>query len=166
MKKIISLVLAFCLVVSVLSISATAKIGDIIGYAKYTDIAAYINHYPITSYNINDYTAIVVEDLRNYGFDVTWNGDNRTLTVERNSETQISGKEKVYKYSYSAGKNSFPYVETDIVTYVNGQAVTSYNIGGQTCIYLDVLSVYGGVEWCADIRAIKLGISGLPVKEY
>ena len=166
MKKIIITVLVCAVVVVAMSISAFAAIGDVLGYAKYTDIAAYINNYPITSYNINDYTVIVVEDLRNYGFDVTWNGDARTLTVVRNGQTEITGKENVYKYSYKAGQNSFAYVETDIVTYVNGQPVTSYNIGGQTCIYIDALSVYGGVEWNQDIRAIRLGIYDLPVKDF
>ena len=166
MKKVFTLLLICVIAITALSISASAEIGDIIGYAKYTDIAAYINNYPITSYNINDYTVIVVEDLRNYGFDVTWDEDARTLTVVRNTQTEITGKSNVYKYSYKAGQNSFPYVETDIVTYVNGQPVTSYNIGGQTCIYIDALGIYGGVEWNNDIRAIKLGIHDLPVKDF
>lgn len=166
MKKSIFKILVMVLIVAAMSTVAFAAIGDVLGYAMYTDIAAYINHYPITSYNINGYTAIVVEDLRNYGFDVTWNQDARTLTVVRNNATEIIGKSEVYKYSYKAGQNSFAYVETDIVTYVNGQPVTSYNIGGQTCIYIDTLAIYGGVEWCPDIRAIKLFVNDLPIIEY
>ncbi len=123
-----------------------AKTGDVLGYAKYTDISAYINHYPITSYNINDYTAVVAEDLRNYGFNVEWNGENRSLFITKNADaTQITPYGTVYKHSAKAGQNSFPYLQTDIVTYVNGSKVDSFNIDGRTCIYIDALSPYGEV---------------------
>lgn len=164
MKKILFTALILALIITAMSTVAFAAIGDVLGYAKYTDIAAYVNNYPITSYNINDYTTVVVEDLRYYGFDVTWSNETRTLTVERNGQTKINGKEGVYKYSSLAGQNSFPYIETDIVTYVNGQPVTSYNIGGQTCIYIDALRTYGGTEWLPDIRAIKLWVNGVESK--
>ena len=164
-KNICLIIVVFC-IISLFSIATSAKIGDVLGYAKYTDISAYINNYPIKSFNINDYTAIVVEDLRNYGFDVVWNGYNRTLTVTKNSNATIVGSPNVYKYSYKAGQNSFAYVETDIVTYIEGQPVQSFNIGGQTCIYMDVLGIYGGIEWSQEIRAIKLSISDFPSKAY
>ena len=144
-----------------------AKTGDILGYAKYTDISAYINHYPITSYNINDYTAVVAEDLRNYGFNVVWDGENRDLFITRNFDaTQIIPYGTVYKYSAKAGKNSFPYLETDINTYVNGNKVESFNIDGKTCLYIDALAPYGEVAWVPEIRAIKLWIKNLPIKDY
>lgn len=143
-----------------------AKTGDVIGYAKYTDIAAYINHYPITSYNINDYTVVVAEDLQNYGFDVEWNGANRTLSIKRNKWYEMKPSGQVYKYSSKLGQNSYPYLETDIVTCVNGQKVDSFNIGGKTCIYLDALSSFGEVVWVPEIRALKLWINALPMKEY
>lgn len=165
-KKLLNLVLCSILLVSALSTVGHAKTGDVIGYAKYTDIAAYINHYPITSYNINDYTVVVAEDLQNYGFDVEWNGTDRTLSIKRNKWYEIKPSGQVYKYSSKLGQNSYPYLETDIVTYVNGQKVDSFNIGGKTCIYLDALSSYGEVVWVPEIRALKLWINALPMKEY
>lgn len=166
MKKILNLFLCVAVLNSLLSTACFAKAGDVIGYAKYTDIAAYINHYPITSYNINDYTVVVAEDLQNYGFDVEWNGTDRTLSIKRNKWYEIKPSGQVYKYSSKLGQNSYPYLETDIVTYVNSQRVDSFNIGGKTCIYLDALSSFGEVVWVPEIRALKLWINALPMKEY
>lgn len=166
MKKFFSLILSMSMILGMVTVTY-AKTGDILGYAKYTDISAYINHYPITSYNINDYTAIVAEDLRNYGFNVVWDGENRSLSITKNSDaTQITPYGTVYKYSAKAGQNSFPYLQTDIVTYVNGSAVESFNIDGKTCVYMDALSSYGDVIWVPEIRAIKMWISDLPQTTY
>lgn len=152
---------------TLLPTTSFAKTGDIIGYAKYTDISAYVNHYPITSYNINDYTAVVAEDLQNYGFNVVWNGDERSLSISRNdSATAITPYGTIYKYSAKAGQNSFPYLETDIKTYVNGHKVDSFNIDGKTCVYIDALAPYGEVVWIPETRAIKFWLEGLPIKEY
>jgi len=156
MKKLVSLLLSVSFIFATFTTSF-AKTGDVIGYAKYTDISAYINHYPITSYNINDYTAVVAEDLRNYGFNVEWNGDSRSLFITKNdTATQITPYGTVYRYSAKAGQKSFPYLQTDIITYVNGNQVESFNIDGKTCVYIDSLAPYGEVAWVPEIRAIKL----------
>jgi hypothetical protein len=96
MKKFITAFCAIGIVITALSTTALANIGDTIGYAKYTDISAYINHYPIASYNINDYTAIVAEDLRNYGFDVAWNGNDRSLSITRNNNARTGQNKRMY----------------------------------------------------------------------
>ena len=165
-KKFFSLVLSISMMLEMVTVTY-AKTGDVIGYAKYTDISAYINHYPIISYNINDYTAVVAEDLRNYGFNVVWDGENRSLSITKNTDaTQITPYGTVYKYSAKAGENSFPYLQTDIVAYVDGNKVESFNIDGKTCIYIDALAPYGEVVWVPEIRAIKLWIEDLPIKDY
>lgn len=166
MKKFIKFILCTALLTTALSLTTFAKSGDIIGYAKYTDISAYINHYPITSYNINGNTAVVAEDLANYGFNVVWNNSARTLTVTRSGGTTITPYGTVYKYSSKVGQNSFPIYETDIVTYVNNVPVTSFAIGGKTCVYIDSLAPYGELAWVPEQRATKLWISGLPIKDY
>lgn len=166
MKKFCSLILLISMLSGMIIVSH-AKTGDILGYAKYTDISAYINHYPITSYNINDCTAIVAEDLKNYGFNVVWSEEKRLLSITKNAEaTQITPYGTIYKYSAKAGQNSFPYLQTDIVTHVNGIKVESFNINGKTCIYIDALSPYGDVVWVPETRAIKMWITDLPMTEY
>jgi len=44
--------------------------------------------------------------------------------------------------------------------------VESFNINGQTCIYIDSLAPYGKVAWVPEVRAIKLWLEGLPMKAY
>lgn len=167
MKKIITVFLLISIILTAFIPTTLAGSGDIIGYARYTDISAYINHYPITSYNINDYTVVVAEELRNYGFDIAWDGNSRAISITRNSlATEIVPYSTVYKYSSLAGKEYVPYLETDIKTYVNGNFVESFNINGQTCIYIDSLAPYGEVAWVPEARAIKVRIEGLPMKEY
>lgn len=51
-----------------------------------TDIKTYLNSREIKGYNVGGQTAIVCEDLRNYGYDVEWNADARTLSVSGNGE--------------------------------------------------------------------------------
>ena len=46
-------------------------------------------------------------------------------------------------------------VPTDIVTYVNGREVPSYNIDGRTVIYIDSLSVFGNISWDGGARTIS-----------
>ncbi len=37
-----------------------------------TDIGCLVNMQPIYSFNVNNETYVVAEDLRSYGFDVVW----------------------------------------------------------------------------------------------
>ena len=165
MKKVLCLLVAICITCGIFPTSF-AKTGDFLGYVKYTDISAYINHYPITSYNINGYTVVVAEDLKNYGFSVVWNQENRSLSISRSMSNVITPYGKIYKYESMLGQNSMPYLETDIKTYVNDQLVTSYNINGKTVINIEDLRPYGKVEWLPEIRAIKMWIEDLPQIAY
>ena len=47
----------------------------------YTDIVTTLEGKEIQSYNLNGETAIVVEDLKNFGYDVIWDESKRTLNV-------------------------------------------------------------------------------------
>ena len=70
MKKKFSLALVIVMILTcVINVSA-ARVGDVINKTVYTDIVAKINGHDIASFNIDGYTVIVAEDLRNYGFNV------------------------------------------------------------------------------------------------
>ncbi len=47
----------------------------------HTDIVTTLDGREINSYNVNGRTAIVVEDLRDFGYDVIWDEEERTLNV-------------------------------------------------------------------------------------
>ena len=133
MKKLISILLTTLTLCTSFSV-AFAKVGDVIGYAIYTDIVAYINNYPIMSYNVNDYTVVVAEDLRKYGFDVEWNEKTRSLHISKGDATTITPYGTIYSYASKKGQKSMPYLETDIKTYINGTEIDSYNINVSTVV--------------------------------
>lgn len=84
MKKrwTISIIIAI-LLLSFITVSAySTQIGDIIGKVFFTDIVTVIDGKIIPSVNIGGRTAIIVEDLSDYGYNVTWNAEKRTLDVK------------------------------------------------------------------------------------
>lgn len=123
-----------------------------------TDIRSYIYGSEIESYNVNGSTCVVAEDLMNYGFTVLWDGNARTLSVTHPSEdfTQEIKRDFGAKTG-SIGEKIAETVPTNIVTYVNGKVVPSFNIGGRTVIYIDSLAVFGSVVWDGGARTISLG---------
>lgn len=159
MKRILSLVL---IITMFLSFSSYAAPGDVAGDVLKTDIISFINGYPIRSFNINNSTAILVEDLKQYGFDVTWNGDERTVDITKNSLDEINPTRILYKNPTEiSGEFECNYYETDIVTYIDGELVNSYNIGGKTAIPLANLKIYGEVSWNGEKREAHVNIPSL-----
>ena len=144
-----AVLVAICLA---LTISAVAlRTGDVVDYVLATNIRAFIDGYEIPSYNISDRLGIVAEDLRGYGFDVVWNPEALTLSITKNQwgvtspiETSTSGKKT---------NASIPVYSTNIVTYVDGEEVESFNIGGYTIIYLRELERYGTCMYDHDCAA-------------
>ncbi len=142
--------------------SAAFKNGDVVNYYLYTDIVTYINKIPIRSYNIDGYTAVVVEDLANYGFDVVWSAGARTLSVTRNTSKQVVGGYEPGANTGKVGSRAGEVYFTDIVTYFNGNAVKSYNVGGRTIAYVDDLADYykETYVWDSYARTLSLTLRG------
>ena len=146
-QRIAAAVLVFSLM---LANTAYAQ-GRISGRVLKSDIKAYINGEPIMTYNIDGYTGIIAEDLRNYGFDVEWRADSRTLYVTRDyddneiNEVPADNMDRQINYAY----------ETDIVAYVDGNEVRSFNVGGMTVIYIKDLEAFGDVVWDEDKREVS-----------
>ena len=125
---------ALTLTLAVPAAAEENKIGDVVGHTYYTDIAAQINGHSLRSYNIGGETAVVAEDLREYGFSVVWDGEARTLTVERDLEGEVTGDYQPQGQTQTVGAQAGDIYYTDIKTYVQGERVTSYAIDGETAI--------------------------------
>lgn len=67
--------------------------GDVAGQYYYTDIKTYLNGKEIESYNIGGRTFIVAENMRDYGYDVDWNEENRTLSISKSKQFYVSKTE-------------------------------------------------------------------------
>ncbi len=159
MKKIISIVIILtillCSCVNA-PVSAFEKNGDV--YT--TDIGALIDEQPIKSYNYQDHTYICAEDLRGYGFDVDWNNELRTLSIEKNNSidrTSLSKDEiNILKSDIPLYTKIAEVYSTDIKTYLSGELTEACNIDGKTLIQLSALNKYGYVEYDDNSRLAKL----------
>ena len=140
------------------------KIGDVVGHTYYTDIAAQINGHPLRSYNIGGETAVVAEDLREYGFFVVWDGEARTLTVERGLEEEVTGDYQPQGQTQTVGAQAGDIYYTDIKTYVQGERVTSYAIGGETAIRFSELERTGTLAWEEEARTASLTLAEDPME--
>ncbi len=153
MKRFLFSIIVF---VVILSLSSNVyAIGEITGVVRNTDIKAYVDDKPIKSFNVDNWTCIIAEDLRNYGFEVTWNPKLRTLEIVHSIFADTSPMYKFENNQKPIGSFAGYVYNTDIKTYVNGNPVTSFNIGGYTLIYIDDLMCYGNVIWNPEKREIS-----------
>ena len=160
-KALISALLTAAL--SLGSLTALANVGDVIGTAYNTDIVAYINNYAVPSYAVNGQSVIVAEDLSNFGFDVTWDNDTRSLNITRNN-VNTPNEMTVSKFEKSGTKFA-DILETDISVYAAGSLITSYALNGYTMIPFEELTMFGNVDWVESERALKLWIDNLHIRE-
>lgn len=136
---ILSIVILFNIVI--FKLNTYAKVGDVIGKIYSTDIVCDIDGMKIPSYNIGGETAINVEELRNYGFDVKWSEEDRKLYV-----TTMELPDIVPEYELSKSNNVGQIIgniyETDINVSFNSYLVNpekTYNIGGKTLVSVEEL---------------------------
>ena len=157
-KRVPALTLAAVLAAALL-LPAQA-VGEVVGHIYHTDIAAQIDGHPIRSYNIGGTTVVVAEDLRQYGFDVIWSAGERTLTVERAPSKAADGDYQASDQRRPAGTVAGNILATDIQTYVQGELVESFNIGGETAIRMSDLAVCGDLTWSPeeDLAALTLWV--------
>ncbi|MGN1116829.1 MAG: hypothetical protein ACI4TH_09685 [Candidatus Ornithomonoglobus sp.] len=135
--------------------------------AQYTDIGAYINNYPISAYAVNGKMAVVAEDLKDYGFNVVWNGDARRLDISRNSGVSGLQRRDVYKHTAATGTRFSDIYQTDIKVYYDGIQLESYALNGYTLVLLnDVAELAGNGEWDEGARAFKVWLDGMPSCEF
>ncbi len=160
MKKKLLALTAASLVCALGTVVASAyQIGDVVNQVLYTDIVAYIDGTPIASYNIDGYTAVVVEDLLSYGFSVVWDGAARTLSVTKGNGV-ITSTYRPSVNTHPVGSPAMPVLYTDIVTMIEGKPVVSYNIEGRTICYVDDLAAAYSTSyvWDGDARTLSMTV--------
>ena len=144
MKKI-SVILIIC---SVLFMGmAINEVGDVIDQALPSDMVVFIDGYRIPSMTVEGQTAVVVEDLRRYGFEVVWNPSNRELLLTGRCSDDVIPIEASYP--------ALPVLYTDIMTKVAGEPVKAYNIGGRTLVSISELEAFGQVKWDEKARVVR-----------
>lgn len=143
------------------SVSSTAPVSSVTAsnasaqkeQVTSSDIKAYINGLSIPSVNYNNHTYIIAEDLNNYGFDVEWDENTRTLNIKQNSNKQTSAINQL-------SLNSFEIQSTDIKTKQYNvstntyETIDSYNVDGKTIIKIN--DITGDAVWDSAKRTISL----------
>lgn len=134
-----------------------AGTGEKIGKVYSTDIVAYMDGIPINSYNIGGRTGIICEELKEYGFYVSWDSNTRKLFITSAGEKDGMKGLPELKGSKDIGKVIGSIYKTDIKAYVNGKGIPSYNIGGRTIVLIEDLNEGYGftTHWDAEKRTIS-----------
>ncbi|MED4601036.1 hypothetical protein P9314_10015 [Paenibacillus validus] len=132
----------------------TTIIGDDVGDVLATDIKAYVQGKPIRSMNIDGYTAVVAEDLRQYGFDVVWTPADRKVTIYNRPAKTLEAPPIEQEAALPVGMKLSDVLYTDIRTYYGDQEIPSYNLNGRTAIRLNDLDRMGLVEWNEQAKTI------------
>lgn len=151
--------IALCFALTVTA--AALRAGDIVDYVLSTDIRAFIDGAEIPAYNIGGKLGVVAEDLRGYGFSVVWNAEARTLHVTRDPSAALAPVAVASVSTAPIGTKVMPVLYTDIVTYLDGTAVESFNIDGRTILYFSALSVYGSHLYDDAARLSMLSTTGI-----
>jgi hypothetical protein len=132
--------------------------GDILGDVLHSDIVAYINGHAIPTSIKDGTTMVVVEDLRNYGFDVTWCSEEWALFIEPSKAPEFDPL-TVEASNMPVGTFKMHYVYTTIRTFLSGEPIDSFAIDGQTLIDFELLAQYGDIEWDGEARALRLTLA-------
>jgi uncharacterized protein YkwD len=155
-KKIIAAFLALVLTIPLMSTAILAgPVGTIAGYVLNTDIRVYLNEMPIEGFNINGETFVRAEDLPPHGFVVAWNGAARSISI---SQGPMAGEPRRFPpNTQPIGSIAFPYFYTDITAFIDGQPVTSFNIGGYTAVRIsDIARAFGNSHWDGENRVVSV----------
>lgn len=131
------------LLLSLTAVIAVGASGDIAGQYYHTDIVTTLNGVEIDSINIGGETLISAEDMRYYGFDVTWYAQERELRIKSKQHATNGTPPKVTRTTSKPGTVRGNYYETDIVTYLDGKEITSYNVGGRTYVHAEEMRRFG-----------------------
>ena len=126
-------------------------------FATRSEIRAFIDYTPIESYIINGYTYISVDDLTNYGFDVTFDSSTMSLNVTRKKFAYPIYTKEQWKNSLLM-KVSAPVSDSSVFVYLDGEKTDSFYADGKTLIMIDALHKYGTFEWNNYSKEISITI--------
>ncbi len=139
---------ALALTMTCAAAPARAAVGDIAETIYTTDILTRVNGRDINSFCVDGETLIAMEDLRDYGFTVTYDDSIRTLFVNQTAETPRDNMPEIVRGK--VGGTAGCTYETDITVLFNGTEVKAYAIDGRMAAKVEDLggtTAEGGYEF-------------------
>ena len=95
--------------------------GSVLGYYYETDIVTYLDSKPITAYNLGGRTYIHAEAMRDFGYEVIWNAEERSLAITSLNRTPYyysislaEGVDQNGDYSVGDGNLSVTYTKDGV----------------------------------------------------
>lgn len=128
----------------------------------FTDMSTYINGSQVPTFAFdgdgNGGAMIVAEDLQNYGFDIDYSPESRTLSLTYTPGKIIKPIPLDY-YKNKNGQKAFSITDSDITVEitVNGKTHTiqnTHSTNGYMCISADELGTLGTSEWNDTQKAV------------
>lgn len=139
MKKL-SCILFAAAVLTAMGVSASANVGDIAGNLYTTDILTQVDGIDINGFSLDGKTMIALEDLRDYGFNIYYNNNVRTLFVTKTGTASSSFRPSVKRGT--VGSVAGYYYETDIEAVFNGRYIKTYAIDGKLAAPVEDIAVF------------------------
>lgn len=158
MKRIVSVLLG---VIMTLGIGSLAYASEQIGTVKYSKNIAYINNFPIPSYDYEGHTMIMVETLEKYGFDLPWEESTKTKCIIRGSRRQIDPIPTFAPQEDKIGKVVDNLYTTDVKIYLGNydKQIPCYtNSTGYLFFNIDHMSYFGQVEKLAEENIVNVWV--------
>ncbi len=160
-KLMICVIFAAALTAAAACVPAEA---EVIAQVTGTDIVAYINNYPVPSYNINGYTAVIASELTNYGFNYRYNDSLRRVDLSYTGSPP--SPLAFWRDESTYGEPVADVLATDIEVYLDGVRIDGFNIDGLTAIYFDALRRYGPEYYDDADRILTLTIPGMSMGTF
>ena len=138
MKKAVFITLAAAAALMIAApAAASAATGDIVGTLYTTDILTEVDGKPINSYSLDGETLIALEDLRDYGFEVYYNDNVRSVFITRTGTPDHSFSPKVERGK--VGSTAGYYYESDIRAFINGKEIEAYSLNGKMAAKVELI---------------------------
>ncbi len=155
----------FTVILTLLSIPAHAKVGDVAETIYHSDILTKVHGLEIASFSLDGEMLIKAEDLRDYGYAVTYDDTVRALFINKTGEIKEDFCPEVERGTVG-GIYGYTY-ETDIWVYLNGSFVTSYSLDGEMAVKVEELGCRHGMSYSYDDteRLLTLEDGEVPPKE-
>ncbi|MEE1042554.1 MAG: copper amine oxidase N-terminal domain-containing protein [Clostridia bacterium] len=140
-KKLISLLL-----ILIMCFCSVAGFADGEEYATVSRYGVSIDYTPIDSYIVDNLTYISVEDLLNYGFDVTFDETTQSYNVSRIKFATPMYTREMWEQE-TLLKTDLKIEYSNIKVYIDDEIANSCFAGGKALLQIDELQRYGVVEW-------------------
>ena len=150
--------------VTLLTVSCSYKV---IGKVYTTHVTVYIDGFKLPTYEYQNKTYIMAEDLQGYGYDILWDKMSKTLSLNYNE------KKKYDPYSiYSPigmefdKKHILNVYQSENIVKINGREVEAYSIDGNMLISPYELSDICIVNWYEGLETYSLITNNFTKKNY